>query len=267
MLEQAKLVFQKLLKLPWAQSKVFIVGATALAGVLIATVVLVGNSSAGINQADPKDSPKISTGSNPSASGDTDASSMPSASPSASASASGARPSASRSPSRSSSSQDVSGPTESQLLAMEQALAYFDHANWQWFRPDLSRTIVSNMLQDDGFSPGDATYAANNISVDWVAEATSMAFQGENFSWDDQNTPWYSKAWLISRLQTAGFSLSEATQGVNTMAESNGIDWSYHALNRVYEYESLPARQDYINRLTSEGFTQGEAEYATDGWP
>jgi hypothetical protein len=51
------------------------------------------------------------------------------------------------------------------------------------------------------------------------------------------------------------------------MAESNGIDWSYHALNRVYEYESLPARQDYINRLTSEGFTQGEAEYATDGWP
>ncbi len=266
MFEQAKLIFQKLLKLPLAQSNVLIVGATGLAGVVIAAAVLVGTSSTVMNQEGLIGSSKSSTGSSPSTSGDTDASSAPSASPSASASASSTSPSPSSSPSESSSSQNSSGPTASQLLAMEQALAYFDDANWQWFRPDLSRTIVTTMLQDDGFSAGDATYAANNISADWVAEATSMAFEGENFSLDDQNTSWYSKAWLISRLQSSGFSLSEATQGVNAMADANGVDWGYHALNRVNEYDPLPQIQDYINQLLSEGFTQAEAEYATDGW-
>ncbi len=267
MFEQAKLIFQKLLKLPLAQSHVVFVGATGLAGVVIAAAMLVGTSLTVMNQEGPQSPSNSSTGSGPSAPGDTDASSAPSASPSASASASSTSPSPSSSPSQSSSSQNSSGPTASQLLAMEQALAYFDNANWQWFRPYLSRTIVTTMLQDDGFSAGDATYAANNISADWVAEATSMAIEGENFSLDDQNTSWYSKAWLISRLQSSGFSLSEATQGVNAMADANAVDWSYHALNRVYEYDPLPQTQDYINQLLSEGFTQAEAEYATDGWP
>ena len=87
MLEQAKLMFQKLMKLPLAQSKVLVFGATGLAGVVIAAVVLVGTSSTGINQGDPQNSPKASNGSSPSTSGDTDASSAPSASPSASPSA------------------------------------------------------------------------------------------------------------------------------------------------------------------------------------
>ena len=259
MTEQAKSIFHRLTQLPLFRSKLFMLGAGLTVVVLVAVVVT--TSPAVNDQGVSSRSNKNSVVASPSPSAKTSSSPEPTAS----AASSSPSPSASNSPSASTPSESVSGPTESQVLAMERALGYFDNANWQWFRPDLSRTIVASLLQDDGFSSQDATYAANNISADWVAEATSMAFQGEYFSLDEQNTPWYSKAWLISRLQIEGFSLTEATQGVEIMAEYM-IDWGDHALNRVSEYDSLPARQDYINLLRSEGFTQAEAEYATEGW-
>ena len=260
MTKQATSIFHRLTQLPLFRSKLFILGAgltvVVLVGVVVTTAPTVKDKEISSS------STKNSVGSSPSPSAKTSSSPEPTAS----AASSSPSPSASNSSSTSTPSESVSGPTESQVLAMERALGYFDNANWQWFRPDLSRTIVASLLQDDGFSSQDATYAANNISADWVAEATSMAFQGEYFSLDEQNTSWYSKTWLISRLQSEGFSLTEATQGVDGMAEAIGVDWGYHAFNRVYEYDSLPARQDYINLLRSEGFTQAEAEYATEGW-
>ena len=256
MLEQAKLMFQKLLKLPFAQSNVVIVGATGLAGVVIAAVVLVGTSSTDINRVDPQNSPKGSIESSSSTSGDTDASATPSNTPSASPSASGSRPSASSSPSRSSSSSTLAPPTERQLDAMQMAVNAFENYNWS----PHSRISLIQTLESFGFSLEDSRYAVYAIDVNWnsTAEFYAQDFLG--------NGP-YSKQAVISLLRAEEFTLAEATFGVNAIS----ADWVQEAIDlgeyHIYGYGfdgTRYSRSRMITLITNAGFTQSEASQAAD---
>ena len=110
LMQQAKSMFQKLLKHPLMQSKVVIFGATGVVVIAMAAALLVGASPAVMDQVVSGGSSKSPTGSSPSPSGKTNSSGTPSPG----ASGSTPSPSSSSSASPGSSSQSVAPPTEIQ---------------------------------------------------------------------------------------------------------------------------------------------------------
>jgi hypothetical protein len=253
MTEQAKSMFQKLLKHPLMQSKVFIFGATGMVVVAMAAALLVGAAPAVMDQVGSGGSSKIPTGGSPSPSGKTNSSATPS--PGASGSTPG--PSSSSSASPSSSSQSVAPPTEIQLAAMEIAVYYFENYNWA---PHTRITLLQT-LESSGYDLEDARYAVNAIDVNW--NSTAAFYAQEFLGWGIG----YSKPTVIAMLRAEEYTLAEATHGVNAI----GADWVQKAIDlaraHIYGYFSdgtRYSRSKMITLLTSAGFTQSEATQAVD---
>ena len=252
-LQQAKSIFQKLLKNPLMQSKVFIFGATGMVVVAMAAALLVGASPAVMDQVRSGGPSKSSTGSSPSPSDNTNSSARPS--PGASGSTPG--PSSSSSASPGASSQSVAPPTEMQLAAMEMAVYHFENYNWY----PHSRISLVQTLESSGFDLADARYAVNAIDVDWnsTAEVYAQDFLGSGTGYSKQN--------VISMLRAEEFTLAEATHGVNAI----GADWVQKAIDRGEDHMygnssdgTRYTRSRMITLLTSAGFTQSEATQAAD---
>jgi hypothetical protein len=253
MTEQAKSMFQKLLKHPLMQSKIFIFGATGLVVVAVAASLLVGAAPAVMDQVGSGGSSKIPTGGSPSPSGKTNSS----ATPSPGASGSTPSPSSSSSASPSSSSQSVAPPTEIQLAAMEMAVYYFENYNWA----PHSRISLVQTLESSGYDLADARYAVNAIDVDWnsTAEVYAQDFLGSDVGLSKQN--------VIAMLRAEEFTLAEATHGVNAI----GADWVEKAIDRGRDHiygssfdGTRYTRSRMITLLTGAGFTQSEATQAVD---
>jgi hypothetical protein len=253
MTKQAKSMFQKLLKHPLMQSKVFIFGATGMVVVAMAAALLVGAAPAVMDQVGSSGSSKNSVGRSPSPSGKTNSSATPS--PGGSGSTPG--PSSSSSASPSSSSQSVAPPTEIQLAAMEMAVYYFENYNWA---PHTRITLLQT-LDSSGFELEDARYAVNAIDVNWNSTAAFYAqeFLGYGIG--------YSKPTVIAMLRVEEYTLAEATHGVNAI----GADWVQKAIDRgrdhIYGHSfdgTRYTRSRMITLLTSAGFTQSEATQAVD---
>jgi hypothetical protein len=252
-LEQAKSMFQKLLKHPLMQSKIVIFGATGAVVVAMAAALLVGASPAVMDQVRSGGSSKNSAGSSPSPSGKTNSS----GSPSPGASGSTPSPSSSSSASPSASSQSVAPPTEMQLAAMEMGVYYFENYNWY----PHSRISLVQTLESSGYDLADARYAVNAIDVDWNSSAEVYA---QNFLGIGIGS---SKQEVIAMLRAEEYTLAEATHGVNAI----GADWVDKAVDRGREHlygESSDGtrytRSRMITLLTSAGFTQSEATQAVD---
>jgi hypothetical protein len=253
MTEHAKSIFQKLLKNPLMQSKVFIFGATGMVVVAMAAALLVGAAPAVMDQVGSGGPSKSSTGSSPSPSDKTNSS----AAPSPGASGSTPSPSSSSSASPSSSSQSVTPPTEMQLAAMEMAVYHFENYNWY----PHSRISLVQTLESSGYDLADARYAVNAIDVNWnsTAEFYAQEFLGGGIG--------YSKQTVIAMLRVEEYTLAEATHWVNAI----GADWVQKAIDRGREHiyghsfdGTRYTRSRMITLLTSAGFTQSEATQAVD---
>jgi hypothetical protein len=91
--------------------------------------------------------------------------------------------------------------TAAQQQALGSAQDYF--ASGEHF----SRTGLIKQLEFEGFSTADATYAADHVGADWMAQAAGAAQDylnaGEHFS----------HASLVSQLEFDGFTAAEAQHG------------------------------------------------------
>ena len=72
----------------------------------------------------------------------------------------------------------------------------------------------------------------------------------------------FSRSGLIGQLQYEGFSLADATYGV----DAQNADWSQQAAKKAASYlrSSSFSRSGLINQLLYEGFTQAQAEYGVN---
>jgi len=74
----------------------------------------------------------------------------------------------------------------------------------------FSRSGLINQLEFGGFSNADATFAVDNIVVDWYEQAARSA---ESFL----RTMAFSRSSLINQLEFGGFTRSQAEHGANSV--------------------------------------------------
>ena len=72
----------------------------------------------------------------------------------------------------------------------------------------FSESGLIDQLKFEKFSPADATFAVNHVSVDWNEQAAKSA-QGY------LDTMAFSREGLIEQLEFEGFTTQQATYGVN----------------------------------------------------
>ena len=94
-----------------------------------------------------------------------------------------------------------SGETVSQKNAVQKAKDYLDYSAF-------SKGGLIKQLEFEGFSNEDATYAANQINVDWKEQAVKKAKSYLDYSS-------FSRSGLIKQLEFDGFSNEEATYAVD----------------------------------------------------
>ena len=95
---------------------------------------------------------------------------------------------------------ESSGETLSQRNAVAKAKSYLDFTSF-------SKSGLIKQLEYESFSNKDATYAVNNISVDWKEQAVKKAKSYLDFTS-------FSKSGLIKQLEFDGFTNEEATYAV-----------------------------------------------------
>lgn len=96
---------------------------------------------------------------------------------------------------------DVSLSPMSQENAVRTAEEYLDVSSF-------SRQGLIQQLQYDGYSIEDATYAVDNITVDWNEQAAKAAKNYLDISG-------FSQSGLVEQLEYDGFTPSQASYGVN----------------------------------------------------
>jgi len=89
--------------------------------------------------------------------------------------------------------------TVSQKNSIKKAQSYLDYTAF-------SRTGLIKQLKYEGFSTEDATFAVDNITVDWMVQAEKMA---ENY----MSYSSFSRSSLINQLQFEGFTVDQAEHG------------------------------------------------------
>lgn len=97
----------------------------------------------------------------------------------------------------------ASALTMGQKQAVAQAESYLDHAAF-------SRTGLIGQLEYEGFSTEDATFAVDNITVDWNEQAAASAASYLEFTS-------FSRSGLIEQLIYEGFTPEQAEIGVTAV--------------------------------------------------
>lgn len=92
------------------------------------------------------------------------------------------------------------GYTPSQANAVKKARSYLDYSSF-------SKKGLVHQLEYEGFSNADATYAVDNITVDWAEQAARKAKEYLAYSA-------FSKSGLLHQLKYEGFTDAEAKHGV-----------------------------------------------------
>lgn len=103
------------------------------------------------------------------------------------------------------SSAPPAGPTmtANQASAVRKGQSYLEYQGF-------SKTGLIKQLKFEKFSTADATFAANNVTVDWMAEAAEKAESYMSFQS-------FSRDGLIKQLKFEGFTTAEATHGADTV--------------------------------------------------
>lgn len=116
----------------------------------------------------------------------------------------------------------------------------------------FSRQGLIDQLIYEQFSESDATYAVDNISADWAAEARECA---RNYL----SSMGFSRQGLIEQLMYDDFSEEDATNGVDSVS----ADWNEQAYKVAQNYlkSSGYSHGGLVEQLVYEGFTQEQAEY------
>lgn len=96
-------------------------------------------------------------------------------------------------------------PEPKLTAGQENALAQGD--NYLSFSA-FSRTGLIKQLKFEGYSTADATYAADNLTVNWNEQAAAKAEEYLDMSA-------FSRSGLIDQLEFEGFTTPQATYGVN----------------------------------------------------
>lgn len=109
--------------------------------------------------------------------------------------------SSSSSSSSESSSSAAPTPTKGQLNALKKAESYLNYSAF-------SRAGLIDQLEYEGFSTEDATYAVDNVKVDWNEQAVKKANSYLSYSS-------FSRQGLIDQLEYEGFTPEQAEYGVS----------------------------------------------------
>ena len=96
---------------------------------------------------------------------------------------------------------EKSDETPSKSNAVNMAKSYLDYTAF-------SKSGLIEQLKYEGFNNANATYAVNQISVDWKKQAVKMAKSYLNYSS-------FSRSGLIEQLIFEGFSNEDATHAVD----------------------------------------------------
>ena len=165
-----------------------------------------------------------------------------------------------------SESVDDSSEMDSGTLA-----AYYDAQDYLRFT-SFSRAGLIDQLSSpyaEGYPIEQVTAAVDALEanglVDWNSEAIRSAQSYLNYSS-------FSRQGLIDQLSSQygeGFTVEQATYGVNFLEENGFVDWNEQAVLCAQSYLSLfnYSRQELINQLSSsygEQFTVSQATYAAD---
>lgn len=123
-----------------------------------------------------------------------------------------------------------------------------DYLNYSAF----SYSGLIEQLEYEGFTPEEATYAADNCGADWNNQASKKALDYLIYSA-------FSYSGLIEQLEYEGFSTVEATYA----ADNCGADWNEQAAKKAQDYldYSSFSRSGLIDQLKYEGFTNEQAEH------
>ena len=138
--------------------------------------------------------------------------------------------------------------TQSQKQAIIKAKEYLEIIAF-------SKTGLIEMLEYDGFTNKDATYAVNNITVNWNQQAVLSA---KSFL----DTISFSKIGLIEMLEYDGFTNKEATYAVNNIT----VNWNQQSILSAKSFLDTISfsKIGLIEMLEYDGFTNKEATYAVN---
>lgn len=95
------------------------------------------------------------------------------------------------------------GGTVSQQNALEQAESYLEYSSF-------SRSGLIGQLEYEGYSTDDATWAVDNVTVDWFEQAARTAASYMEYSS-------FSRSGLIDQLIYEGFTPEQAEHGANAV--------------------------------------------------
>jgi hypothetical protein len=93
--------------------------------------------------------------------------------------------------------------TVSQENAVESAESYLSYSGF-------SREGLIEQLEFEEFSTADATFAVDNVTVDWMAEAEQSAASYMDYSS-------FSRSGLIDQLEFEGFTSDQAEHGADSV--------------------------------------------------
>ena len=135
--------------------------------------------------------------------------------------------------------------TTAQQQAVRSAKDYLDFTAF-------SRSGLVEQLEFEDFSTADATFAVDNIDVDWTAQAVRSAEEYLDFTA-------FSRSGLVEQLEFEGFSNADATHAVDNV----DVDWMEQAALSAESYLDMTAfsRSGLIEQLQFEGFTREQAEH------
>lgn len=93
--------------------------------------------------------------------------------------------------------------TVSQENALDQADSYLSYSAF-------SRTGLIDQLEYEGYSTADATFAVDNVTVDWMVQAERKAQSYLDFSS-------FSRSGLINQLEYEGLTSDQAEHGADSV--------------------------------------------------
>lgn len=119
----------------------------------------------------------------------------------------------------------------------------------------FSKNGLIKQLEFEGFSNADATYAVNQLNVNWKEQAVKSA---NNYL----KLTAFSSSSLIKQLEFEGFSNADATYAVGQL----DVNWKEQAVKSAEDYLKLTSfsRSGLIRQLEFEGFSNEDATYAVD---
>lgn len=144
--------------------------------------------------------------------------------------------------------EETSAGTASEQNALQSAQSYLSFTAF-------SRTGLIEQLEYEGFSNADATWAVDNVTVNWGDQAAEMAETYLDYSA-------FSRTGLIDQLEFEGFSNQDAVEAVDNVS----VDWNVQAAEMAQDYldYSSFSRSGLVDQLVFEGFSQEQAQYGVD---